>query len=80
MHNCVVILSTNWKHMDPDLPIYHFVLYMDIHRKKKQERKNGAAFRCLLVSIVDPSQYVRGEIGMKNQVDHNHQTVINHFI
>jgi hypothetical protein len=29
--------------------------------------KNGAAFRCLLVYLSDPSQYVKGEIVAKNQ-------------
>ena len=35
--------------------------------KKTSKDRKGAAFRCLLVSLIDPSQYVKGEIGVKNQ-------------
>ena len=35
--------------------------------KKTSQEKKGAAFRCLLVSLIDPTQYVKGEIGMKKQ-------------
>ena len=34
--------------------------------KKSKSEKEGAAFRCYLVLLTDPSQYVRGEIGMRN--------------
>ena len=34
--------------------------------KNGQSRK-GAAFRCLLVYLGEPGQYVKGEIGMRNQ-------------
>ena len=34
--------------------------------KKSKSQKEGAAFRCYLVLLSDPRQYVRGEIGMRN--------------
>ena len=35
--------------------------------KKTGQEKKGAAFRCLVVYLSDPTQYVKGEIGMKGQ-------------
>ena len=34
--------------------------------KRTGNKKEGAAFRCYLVLLNDPRQYVRGEIGMRN--------------
>lgn len=35
--------------------------------KSTKREKKGAAFRCLLVYLPDPTQYAKGEIGMKSQ-------------
>ena len=36
--------------------------------KKTKKEKKGAAFKCLLVSLQDPSQYVKGEIWMTDKI------------
>ena len=35
--------------------------------KTTREDKKGVAFRCLLVCLADPSQYVKGEVGMRSE-------------